>query len=384
MDNVYGKDDPQISRQQMMDALNLPLSNSPTERWEIAEEVLIGVETPQARTRTKKWLMQTLENSMTCETIEACIKGCTVPFPKSIPLRKKGIIPLYFASGSNNAGEIKGFAASGMHLGVAVPVIYKENKSNIAARNALKGLAGTQTKVFVDSGAFGEIGFKNGVPYDKHPITPSEWKKRLATYVELAKVLGNQVYLVAPDKIADQEATLDRLIRYMPILQPVLKGSFTKRANLIVPIQKGQLSMIDFDRKVRKAVGSSNFIRGIPMKKDATTLSQLIAFVKELYKDKSVKKPLRLHLLGKGRTSVTPDWSKHIRPELEKIDPAMDVTLDSVRLRSIASRGGKKRQQEAIEKVKQRRTPAMSQQAYQREVKKALKQTERKIDRSKR
>ena len=263
----------------------------------------------------------------------------SVPAPRKKRERNE-LVPIYFASGSNHAGEIKGFAGSGMNLGIAAPEVYKQTKTQKAAQQALRDLKGTGTLVFVDSGAFEEVGFKGGRPYDKKPISDAEWKKRLNFYLDMAQALGDQVYLVAPDKIADQKATFSRLRKYMPLLDPVMRKRGKNRPNIIVPIQKGGLSMIEFDRKIRRILGDANFVRGIPMKKDATSLPELIAFVKELYRDKNVKKPVRLHLLGKGRLSNTPNWPDHIRPKLQAIDPDMDVSLDSVRIRAIVGRGG--------------------------------------------
>ena len=62
----------------------------------------------------------------------------------------------YFVSGSNHAGEIRGLSLAGLNVGVAAPEL------NAAAERELGRLAGTGLKVFVDSGAFGEITFENG------------------------------------------------------------------------------------------------------------------------------------------------------------------------------------------------------------------------------
>jgi hypothetical protein len=325
------KDDPQVRRTDVMDFLGLPdkLNSGkfdPQARWEMAESVFNFVVDPAK----EDYLRTELEGFITR----------SVPLERKPPKRHKGIIPLYFPSGSNHAGEIRGWEKSGMNMGIATPEVYGKAKKRKEAQQALK--ATRKAKVFIDSGAFEEVTFDKGYPEDKKPITDVEWRKRLAFYEDMGYALGNRAYLVTPDKIADQRETLRRLDRYMPVLYPML-DSFpkAKRPHLIAPIQKGEMSMIEFDRAVREFLGD-DFIRGIPMKKDATSVKELEQFVKALYRDKTVPKPIKLHLLGKGRVSGKPNWENHIRPLLEKIDPKMKVSLDSVRIRAIAGRGGTK------------------------------------------
>jgi len=357
LQNPTAKDDPAVTRKKILDVLMVPTNITKKERWNIASDLLDGL-VDRTSSLHKVWnqLQTHLQKiAPACGTLKACLRGCEVYLPDEafIQTRTEGIVPIYFASGSNNAGEILGFAQSGMNVGVAVPEIYKNTPVHKASQTALKDLEGTGTKVFVDSGAFAEVGFKKGVPYVKEAITDTEWKKRLGMYVELAEVLGNQIYLVAPDKIASQSETLERLKKYLPILDPVFNRSKSARPNLIVPIPQGEIPLIEVDKRIRQIIGRSDYIRGIPMKNNATTLPQLVEFVKQLYKDKSVPKPIQLHILGKGRVSGPPDWSNHIRPELEKIDPNMEVSLDSVRLRSITGRGGKAYQDKVAQEVRQ-------------------------------
>jgi hypothetical protein len=193
------------------------------------------------------------------------------------------VMPTYFASGSNRPADIRGFAAIGHAIGVAAPEV------SPAAEAELVALAGTGVKVFVDSGAFSEVVFgPEGVTVVK-PIEHAEWMTRLALYGRLAKALGPQVYLVAPDRIGNQEETLARLTKYAPELVALRALG----ANILVPIQKGTNSQAKFVELVTVALGFSDFVHAIPSKKKATTMAELGAYLAEV-------KPMKLHFLGLG------------------------------------------------------------------------------------
>jgi len=244
----------------------------------------------------------------------------------------------YFPSGSNHAGEIAGFTDAGMNVGVAV------NEVNSKSIQQLKKLAGTKAKVFVDSGAFGEISFNYpkkgsnklpkpdlpiGVPYDVKPITEEEWEERLALYDDLARTLGTQAYLVAPDKVADQQVTLERLEKYA--------GRVRKHrelgAQIIVPIQKGSMSMAEFDARVQEILGFDDYIRGVPMKKDATTVEEFSEFLR-------TTKPKRVHLLGMGTLS---EKYPEVQKAAEEASNETNLTLDAVRITALVGYGGPKK-----------------------------------------
>lgn len=242
-------------------------------------------------------------------------------------------VPAYFPSGSNHAGEIHGFADLGWNVGVAVDALDKQGN----AEKALKDLAGSKTKVFVDSGAFGEVkpnfpNEKGERPYPEHPIglapvkpiSHEEWLERLATYDRLADALGKQLYVVAPDQVGNQDVTFQRLQRYLP----QVKALQEKGANVLVPLQKGAKSMAEFDRDVAKLLGTDDFVRAIPMKKDATSTEDL----RKLLADHPIP---RIHLLGLGEKS---ERYPEIMAMLEEVSPKTKVTLDSVAITAAVGR----------------------------------------------
>jgi hypothetical protein len=104
-------------------------------------------------------------------------------------------------------------------------------------------------------------------------------------------------------------------------------------ANVMMPLQKGKISMANFDRKVEGLFGS-DYIRAIPMKKDATTVEELEGFLKD-------RKPARVHLLGLGVKQEAK--LKAIVDMAKRVSPGTKITADSVRITAAAGRGGGRR-----------------------------------------
>ena len=215
----------------------------------------------------------------------------------------------YFASGSNRVGDIAGLSDISHPIGVAAP-----DMSEAAIVELLK----VDVPVFVDSGAFEEF-------MCNRPISSDEWERRLALYARLARGLGSSVYVVAPDKIADQKGTLARLDRYLE----TIKDIESLGANILMPIQNGELSLVDFDAACRARLGDA-MIPALPMKAAATSREDAIAYVEAV-------KPRRLHLLGLGPESSRFDVEDFLA-ELETIVPGIELFLDSCLIRRMVRR----------------------------------------------
>lgn len=214
--------------------------------------------------------------------LELCeAAGTNHPFPVWPELP---VLPThYFASGTNEAPQIEGMADSGWDVGVAAPNVRER------AEAALVALAGSDVDVFVDSGAFSEVEFPGGVPTVVKPISPSEWEARLGLYLRLAKALGSQLYCVAPDLVAHQAETLERLGTYLPqLLELKALG-----ARVLVPMQKGALTQAQFAGEVDALLGAGWWIPALPCAKAATTAGEVAAFV-------AARRPHHVHLLGIG------------------------------------------------------------------------------------
>lgn len=242
-------------------------------------------------------------------------------------------IPLgsYFASGSNHAGEIAGFADLGINPGATASEMNGDAVFQAMQLRDRRAQDGRLLRFFLDSGAFGEIEFTATGPRDKKPITDAEWHRRLDVYEKLAGALGPQLYAVAPDKVADQDETLRRLRTYAPRVKKIRALG----ARILVPVQKGARPMADFADEVDAILGPGTWTPAIPMKKDATSDADLKTFLQ-------ARRPTMLHLLGVGPKSRR-------FPDVERIvgesSPHTHVSLDSVAITAAVGRpeGGEPR-----------------------------------------
>lgn len=236
----------------------------------------------------------------------------------------------YFASGSNHPGEIVGFARVGIDVGVAAPDLHSAGAAAIEEAALQYG-----ARVFVDSGAFSEVGFGPQGPYVAEPISDAEWKKRLALYAALAEKIGDKLYAVAPDQVAFQAETLERMARYAPEMQKVAALG----ANVLVPCQKGALPLAAFWVAAKAALGipEAQLVAAVPMKKDATSTADFAVFLAEA-------KPARVHLLGLGPKS---DRFEEVIAAAKAASPGTEIFCDSVLITSLVGRnngpGGKPR-----------------------------------------
>jgi hypothetical protein len=241
---------------------------------------------------------------------------------------------IYFASGSNLPGEMYGFARLGataghrLQFGIAVEVCLGKNLNHpLRERLDTECMLGVlslarkhrHTRIFVDSGAFSEVDAqKNGPPKlnKKKEIkaksrkvdgeTVLGWEDRLASYELIAKAYGPRAFLVAPDLVANQKATLARMRDKKN--HAAIMRCFQLGANILAPIQRGKMSTEAFYSEVRKIYRAidkaGKLIPALPMKKGATSLEEL----RQLLDD--VKHPIgAMHLLGVGPGGSIPRWA---------------------------------------------------------------------------
>ncbi len=83
--------------------------------------------------------------------------------------------------------------------------------------------------------------------------------------------------------------TLDRLAAWKDEVSALLDHGVVG----LVAIQKGELSQADFDEQIEKTLGRSDYVRAFPCNKGATTVDELVAFLK-------ARPQRRVHLLGLG------------------------------------------------------------------------------------
>jgi hypothetical protein len=184
----------------------------------------------------------------------------------------------YFASGSNQPNQIRALGKAGADVGVAAPHVSANGEAELLA------LVGSDVAVFVDSGAFSEVKFGAEGRTVVRPMTDADWQLVLGLYERLAP-LGSQLFVVAPDCIGDQDESLRRLARYADRVLAL-------GCNVLVPVQKGALSQVEFAAAVDAILGT-DWIPAMPCKKAATTAAELADFV-------AARNPRHVHLLGLG------------------------------------------------------------------------------------
>jgi len=227
----------------------------------------------------------------------------------------------HFHSGINDKGEVYGIMGSGRHVGITASCMRPGMLRELAHGRY------TLTRLFVDSGAFSEVEFG---PYRVvKEITHEEWKRRFRLYRWASATYRNRAYIVAPDRVGDQDVTLERLARYA--LDVSWCASFG--ANVIVPVQKGTLSMGEFFQLASNILClRAAPIAGIPMQKDATSLVELREFCSTL--------PwfgARIHLLGIGPRAKLGRFKRAI-DAIKSVRPNCQVTSDSALVPSLVGR----------------------------------------------
>lgn len=188
----------------------------------------------------------------------------------------------YFASGSNQTAEIRALGYVGADIGVAAPHVGKPAEAELLA------LRGTDVQVFVDSGAFSEVKFGPAGREVVKPMRDADWQAVLGLYERLS-VLGEQLWIVAPDCVGDQQETLQRLWCYSHRVR-ALRGAGVR---ILVPVQKGELSQTAFAARIDEALGFEDWIPALPCKKAATSAREVAVFVAN-------RLPQHVHLLGLG------------------------------------------------------------------------------------
>jgi len=216
----------------------------------------------------------------------------------------------------------------------------------------LEAAKSSGAKVFVDSGAFGEVSLNvphkcsakskacrvgtcvgNGnfkhpeaEPFtfvDVKPIDDAEWIRRLDAYKRIALALGSNAFLVAPDKVGNQAETLRRLARYADRVRELRSLG----AQIIVPLQRGEMTGAEFDSACSEVLGFSDYIRGIPSKKAAASVAEIAALSASLPAD------ARIHLLGLG------PFGDRFAEVVAAIGRAPELVFcDSVRIKALVGR----------------------------------------------
>lgn len=237
------------------------------------------------------------------------------------------MVMMYFASGSSRVPDFNGIAIAGWHPGVTLGDAKQPEEYKILEN----------THVFVDTGAFSEV---NKDLELTNPISPKEWSHRMDEHSVWAARLGRKAYLVAPDRVGDQDYSFQRLTENVGYMRHWLKLD----ANVLVPLPKGRLPIRQYWDNTLDLVGttftlgpSPNLIPALPMKKNAISVEECIAFLNQV-------RPPRIHLLGVGiRSHKLPPILKAI----SEYTPYTQLSCDSCLIRSMS---GKSRRLELLDR----------------------------------
>ncbi len=195
----------------------------------------------------------------------------------------KALTVTHFASGASAVGDMRGFARLLYPFGVATSDLGQR------ALEELANMAHLPIQVFVDSGAFSEVETGKEGWRVCAPIGEGEWARRIGLAYAIASMFGHRALVVAPDQVGNQHETLARLARYVDVVRAIRAIG----ARVVVPIQIGSMSAIEFDLAASAALGFADFVRGIPGNKAAMATSDVRALVR-------AARPSAVHLLGVG------------------------------------------------------------------------------------
>lgn len=232
---------------------------------------------------------------------------------------------LFFASGTNDCGEIRGFADLGIHIGFSAAAIGQ------GGLDELERHAGTGLQVFGDTGAYSECSSRRTsareepcVPSaDAEGIQPEDWQSRLALLDRVAAMYGSSFTVVAPDRVGDQEATLDRLTGYRREIRALAR----RGARILVPLHAGTRSLAAFHRETGALLGIPT-IPAFPVPRGRTPAMEVLHCTVETA-------PRSIHLLGAGLRSR---WARELVPLLSRRHPALHVSMDANLITSAVGR----------------------------------------------
>lgn len=236
---------------------------------------------------------------------------------------------LFYASGTNDAGEIRGFARIGIPVGFCAAVV------GPTALAELDRLDGAGMPVFGDTGAYGEVSADParqaaaGVPPDPgklavvRPITAEEWERRLAVYDRVAARFGERFDAVAPDRVGDQEETLERLLAFRFRIRALAACG----ARILLPLHRGVRPLPAFHAEAGRVLGV-DLVPAFPMPKGGTTARDVLSFVESV-------RPSRIHLLGLGLRARR---ARDLLPLLALRAPGVRVSMDANLITSAVGR----------------------------------------------
>ena len=230
----------------------------------------------------------------------------------------------FFVSGLRSKTEMLGFVYHNQSMCVTADISEESIKYliNLAIDPNYTG------NIFVDSGAFKEVNDDLSV---KKAMTHEDWIKIFDVYDRLGKVWKDRIILMAPDRVGDQEVTMERLERYSKELQNLAKYG----CKIMGAIQKNPTipnSLFHFHTRMNnffKSIGIKDWVRGLPLNKSPVRLDDVIYMIEN-------SEPFKyMHFLGKSPYAKDwEDWEKGLAKYTH-----LDITCDATIFRRMVGEG---------------------------------------------
>jgi hypothetical protein len=166
--------------------------------------------------------------------------------------------------------------------------------------------------VFIDSGAFSEL--KTGIEPD--------FERVLGVYREIAEhvrdmgMTPSNLYVVAPDKVGDQWASIERLCKYEKQVRELIDMG----VQVIIPIQSGPIEPAELVTSIALIVETRSFIVGVPSNAAAMSIEECARLDHHSY-----------HILGRVQRNAQQDARV---AALRLNNPSALITADANWLRS--------------------------------------------------
>lgn len=216
-------------------------------------------------------------------------------------------IRIAFRSGMSRSKDFWGAAQASAAVGVVAGEL-----SLALYMLGIPRYLGDGGNLFIDSGAFSEL--KDGIAPDFNRVL--DIYEMIADAADVYDYSLSQLYVVSPDKVGDQLATLERMAQYKDRIKALIAAG----VRMIVPIQRGSMPATEMLARVAAILETDRFVAGIPSCKEALSIEECRQLKHHAY-----------HILG--RVQMNPEQHARLQA-LGDENPNVEITADANWLRS--------------------------------------------------